>query len=114
MKKILLLGGSFQQIIAIDTAKRLGLYTVLCDYLSDNPGQYKADKFYPISTTDKEAILEIAQKEHIDYIIDCCDSLESKKLLIEECFKRKIPIISCMGTGNKFHPELFLASYLLE
>ena len=43
----------------------------------------------------------------IDYIIDCCDSLESKKILIEESFKRNIPIISCMGTGNKFHPELF-------
>lgn len=45
--------------------------------------------------------------EKIDYVIDCCDSLESKKILIEECFKRSIPIISCMGTGNKFHPELF-------
>lgn len=43
----------------------------------------------------------------IDYVIDCCDSLESKKILIEECFKRGISIISCMGTGNKFHPELF-------
>ncbi len=43
----------------------------------------------------------------IDYIIDCCDSLESKKILIEESFKRGIPIISSMGTGNKFHPELF-------
>ena len=40
MKKILLLGGSAQQIIAIQTAKRLGYYTVLCDYLKDNPGQY--------------------------------------------------------------------------
>ena len=44
---------------------------------------------------------------NIDYVIDCCDSLESKKILIEECFKRSIPIISSMGTGNKFHPELF-------
>ena len=43
----------------------------------------------------------------IDYVIDCCDSLESKKILIEECFKRDIPIISSMGTGNKLHPELF-------
>ena len=33
MKKILLLGGSAQQVIAIETAKRMGLYTVLCDYL---------------------------------------------------------------------------------
>ena len=33
MKKIFLLGGSAQQVIAIKTAKRLGYYTVLCDYL---------------------------------------------------------------------------------
>lgn len=45
MKKILLLGGSAQQVIAIETAKKLGYYTVLCDFLTDNPGQYVADKF---------------------------------------------------------------------
>ena len=45
MKKILLLGGSAQQIVAIKTAQKLGYYTVLCDYLPDNPGQYEADKF---------------------------------------------------------------------
>ncbi len=43
----------------------------------------------------------------IDYVIDCCDSLNSKMILIEECYKRNIPIISSMGTGNKFHPESF-------
>lgn len=69
MKKILLLGGSSQQVVAIETAKRLGLYTVLCDYLPDNPGQYHADKFYQASTTDKEAILTIARDEQVDYII---------------------------------------------
>ena len=69
MKKILLLGGSSQQIIAIETAKRLGLYTILCDYLPDNPGQYHADVFYQVSTTDKEAILKISGQEEIDYII---------------------------------------------
>ena len=69
MKKILLLGGSLQQIKAIETAKKLGLFTVLCDYLEDNPGQYHADKFYQISTTDKEAVLDVARKEEIDCII---------------------------------------------
>ena len=68
MKKILLLGGSLQQIEAIQTAKRQGLYTVLCDYLEDNPGQYYADRFYPVSTTDREAVLEVARKEKADYI----------------------------------------------
>lgn len=69
MKKILLLGGSAQQVVAIETAKRLGYYTVLCDYLTDNPGQYSADKFYLVSTTDKEAILKVAEDERIDGIV---------------------------------------------
>lgn len=69
MKKILLLGGSAQQVIAIETAKKLGYYTILCDYLLDNPGQYVADKFYLESTTDKETILDIAKKENIDGIL---------------------------------------------
>lgn len=68
-KKILLLGGSAQQIIAIKTAKRLGYFAVLCDFLIDNPGQYEADKFYLVSTTDKEAVLEVAQKEQIDGVL---------------------------------------------
>ena len=49
-KKILLLGGSAQQVIAIKTAKELGYYTVLCDYLPDNPGQYVADKYYNLNS----------------------------------------------------------------
>lgn len=69
MKKILLLGGSAQQVVAIETAKRLGLYTVLCDFLPDNPGQYHADRFYLLSTTDKDAVLKVAQIEAVDYII---------------------------------------------
>lgn len=69
MKKILLLGGSAQQIVAIKTAQKLGYYTVLCDYLPDNPGQYEADKFYLVSTTDKDAVLEVARNEQIDGVL---------------------------------------------
>lgn len=69
MKKILLLGGSAQQVVAIETAKRLGLYTVLCDYLPNNPGQYHADKFYQTSTTDKDAVLKVAKEEAVSYVI---------------------------------------------
>jgi biotin carboxylase len=69
MKKILLLGGSNQQIPAIEQAKKQGYYTVLCDYLPDNPGQHYADKFYCASTTDEEAILEVAQRERVNGIV---------------------------------------------
>ena len=68
-KKILLLGGSLAQTIAIKKAKELGYYTVLCDFLPDNPGQYIADSFYLVSTTDKDAVLKVAQDERIDGIV---------------------------------------------
>lgn len=68
-KKILLLGGSAAQLIAIEKAKELGYYTVLCDYLPDNPGQYIADSFHLVSTTDKEAVLKVAKEEQINGIV---------------------------------------------
>lgn len=68
-KKILLLGGSAQQIVAIEKAKDLGYETVLCDYLPDNPGQYVADKYYNASTTDVEAVYEIAKSEGVSGIL---------------------------------------------
>ena len=69
MKKILLLGGSAAQLVAIETAKRLGYYTVVCDYLPDNPGQHIADSFHLVSTTDKDAVLAVAREEQIDGVV---------------------------------------------
>lgn len=69
MKRLMLLGGSHQQMPPIEYARSRGYYTILCDCLSDNPGQHIADKFYPVSTTDKEAVLQIAQDEKIDGIL---------------------------------------------
>ena len=68
-KKLLLLGGSAQQVIAIETAKKLGYETVLCDYLPDNPGKDHADRFYQISTTDKNAILNVAMQERVHGVV---------------------------------------------
>jgi len=68
-KRLLLLGGSQAQTVAIRKAKELGYYTVLCDYLPDNPGQYLADEFHLVSTTDKEAVLEVARGAKIDGVV---------------------------------------------
>ncbi|MDZ7755177.1 ATP-grasp domain-containing protein [Rhodohalobacter sp.] len=68
-KKILLLGGSFAQLPAIKMAKKMGLHTILCDYLPDNPGQNFSDEYINASTTDKEHILEIAKEKQIDYVL---------------------------------------------
>ena len=69
MKKILLLGGANTQIPSILTAKKMGYYTITCDYLPDNPGQKFADEYHNVSTTDKEAVLALARELQIDGIL---------------------------------------------
>lgn len=41
----------------------------------------------------------------INYFIDACDTVSTKKEIIKECTKRNIKIISSMGTGNKLDPS---------
>lgn len=43
--------------------------------------------------------------EDYDYVIDAVDMVTAKLAIIETCFKSRIPVISCMGTGNKLHPD---------
>lgn len=42
-----------------------------------------------------------------DYIVDAIDTVSAKLSLVEEATKHNIPIISCMGTGNKLDPTIF-------
>ena len=68
MKKLLFLGGSDIQVPGIEEAKSLGYYVITCDYLPDNPGHKISDKYYNVSSTDLDGVLEIARKENIDGI----------------------------------------------
>lgn len=43
----------------------------------------------------------------VDYIVDAIDTISSKIELIVNANNNNIPIISCMGTGNKLDPTKF-------
>ena len=45
--------------------------------------------------------------DDFDYIVDTIDSIHDKLSLISEAVHKDIPIISSMGTGDKFDPTLF-------
>ena len=53
-----------------------------------------------------ENLHEIFERK-VDYIIDAIDTVTAKLAIVEYAKEHEIPIISCMGTGNKLHPELF-------
>ena len=43
----------------------------------------------------------------ITYVIDAVDTVTTKLKLIQRAKAQKVPIISCMGTGNKLDPSRF-------
>ena len=53
-----------------------------------------------------ENLSEIFDRK-VDYIVDAIDTVTAKLALVEYAKEHEIPIISCMGTGNKLHPEQF-------
>ncbi len=53
---------------------------------------------------DENNINKVINNQY-DYIIDACDTITTKYFLIKECLKKKIKIVSCMGTGNRLNPQ---------
>ena len=56
---------------------------------------------------DKSSSIDLSD---CDYVIDAIDTVTSKIYLIEKCKELNIPIISCMGTGNKMDPSKLIIS----
>lgn len=54
--------------------------------------------------------IEEFELEKYDYIADAIDTVSAKIALAERAFKLGIPMIACMGTGNKYDPSRFRIS----
>lgn len=108
IKKLILVDGDVvditninRQIIALHSTVGRPKTEVFKERINDiNPSceVVTIDKFIT-----KEEVSELL-KEDIDFIVDACDTVEVKKEIIRVCSKKKIPFISCMGTGNKIDP----------
>lgn len=91
-----------RQIIALHSTINQKKTTVMKHRLADiNPliEIYEHDMFI-----DKHNI-DTIQFSDFDYVVDAIDTISAKLLLIEKCEKINLPIISCMGTGNKLDPS---------
>ncbi len=75
MKKIMVLAGGNDQIALIQELRAYfnnDVYIILVDMSSNVKAVPYADKFLQISTMDKEAVLQAAKEEKIDYILTAC------------------------------------------
>lgn len=58
--------------------------------------------------TPENAALLVPEKA--DFVVDAVDTVSAKIAIIETCKKRGIPVISCMGAGNKLDPTKFVVT----
>lgn len=82
-------------------------------------GRYKVDvmaerilDINPKATVEKYPIFYLPGETQdvlsgASYVLDCIDTVSGKIALIEEAQAKGIPVISCMGAGNKFDPTRF-------
>lgn len=52
--------------------------------------------------------------EEYDYVIDAVDTVTAKIELIMKAKENKVPVISCMGAGNKLDPSRFKVADIYE
>ena len=91
----------------------------------DNVGQFKTEVWLErIKKINPDCQVEIVNKfidkdnlyilfqTKIDYVIDACDTVETKKEIIEYCLKNKIKFISVMGMANRLDASKVKFSYL--
>ncbi len=91
-----------RQIIALNSTIGKAKVDVMKARIKDINPECQVKTINEFITPDN---IELLFKTKIDYLVDACDTVPAKKRIILECLKRKIPFISCMGTGNKLDPS---------
>lgn len=93
-----------RQLIALHSTVGKEKTTVMAERIADISPETEVETYPVVYGAENRDLLDFST---YDYVIDAIDTVTSKLILIEEAKKAGVPVISCMGTGNKFHPERF-------
>ena len=91
-----------RQLIALSSTIGKPKVSVMADRIRDINPDCEITEFNLFYKSEKDIDLSV-----YDYIIDAIDTVTSKLILICEADRLGIPIISCMGTGNKLDASKF-------
>ncbi len=91
------------------TVKTVGLpkAKVMADRISEINPDCKVEAMELFYIEDTKGQIDLSK---YDYVVDAIDTVSAKLLLVEECERFGVPIISSMGTGNKLDPTRFKVS----
>jgi len=92
-----------RQLIALDSTIGMKKVEVLKKRLLDINGDCQIDIHDTFLTEENLSILDLY---NIDYLVDACDTISTKKAIISKCISNNIKFISSMGTGKRLDPSM--------
>lgn len=54
---------------------------------------------------DQDNAADFIRDRDIDFVADCIDSVACKAALVAACLENDVPVMSCMGAGNRMDPS---------
>lgn len=97
-KKLLILGGANQHLKFVEAAKKMGVYTIVTDYLTNSPCKMICDEPLMMNITDIDGIVSYCKQNNVDGVIagflDPCQVPYAKI-----CGELGLP---CYGTPEQF------------
>lgn len=100
-KKVLILSGASYMIEVVETAKSMGLYTILTDNMVEAPAKKYADKSYRSGMSNIEELAQIAREEQIDGVFNVFDDINTWHALAL-CKKMNLPIYTVSEQFRSF------------
>lgn len=91
-----------RQIIALNSTIGRKKVDVLEERIKDINNDCKVVKIDEFIDNNN---LDTIFSNNIDFFVDCCDTVTTKKAVIKKCLEMNIEFISSMGTGNKLDPS---------
>lgn len=92
-----------RQLIAMDSTIGMKKVEVLKGRIFDINPNCQVDIHDTFLTEDNLSLLD---NYKIDYLVDACDTVTTKKAIINKCLNNNILFISSMGTGKRLDPSM--------
>lgn len=93
-----------RQLIALHSTIGKEKTLVAKERIRDINPEIKVRTYEIFFMPDTENLFDFSE---YDYVVDAIDTVTAKLLLIMKAKEAGVPIISCMGTGNKLNPGCF-------
>ncbi len=99
-KKLLILAGAGVHCRLVESAKKMGVYTIITDYLDekDSPAKVMADESWMLNITDVDAIVSRCKETGVDGVINLCID-PAQRPYQQICEQLGLP---CFGNREQF------------